>query len=176
MLCSTLVRVCRLSRRLKVEDNDDDDEMMAVNSDRLVLVKQKNRHVRCCSVSFQTLSKFSVTFLVVVRPKPGSIAAAFKPSRWVQTLSRHIGSGEVWIVFPTACWQLLQSCLPEYWQIEWGPTIWSHENGQILQGRYGCKSKKIWIGRSHVKNSVPARTFHCRISVKIYSSSCDLYT
>ena len=46
MLRGTLVRVCRLSRWLQVEDNDDDDdEMMAVNSDRLVLVKQKNRHV-----------------------------------------------------------------------------------------------------------------------------------
>ena len=40
-----------------------------------------------------------------------------------------------------ACWQLLQSSPPEYWPLEWGPPVWNHENGRILQ----CKSKKIWI-------------------------------
>ena len=39
-----------------------------------------------------------------------------------------------------------------------------------------CKSTKIWVGRSQVRNSVPAKTLHCGISVEMYPSSYDLYT
>ena len=73
---SYVVRLSELLYVLDVEedvDNDDDDGDDGGDLDGLVvLVEQKNRQVRCCSVSFQTLPKFSVTFLVFVRPKPGS--------------------------------------------------------------------------------------------------------
>ena len=58
----------------------------------------------------------------------------------------------------------------------WQP-VWTKssriKNGHILKGRYGCKSKKIWISRSQVWNSVPARTLRFGISVKMYPSSYD---
>ena len=34
------------------------------------------------------------------------------------------------------------------------------------QGRYGCKSKKIWVGRSQVQNSVQTRTVRSGVSIK----------
>ena len=60
--------------------------------------------------------------------------------------------------------------LAKYWPIKCGPTMWSHENGQILHRSYGSKSKKIWVWRLQVQNLVPARTFCCAISIKIYPS------
>ena len=35
---------------------------------------------------------------------------------------------------------------PEYWPLEWAPTVWSHETGKILSGRYDCKSNQTWVG------------------------------
>ena len=55
-----------------------------------------------------------------------------------QTLSKHAGSGKAWTVFQTACWRLLQSGPSEYWPLEWGPTVWSHENGQN-------PFRKVWL-------------------------------
>ena len=39
---------------------------------------------------------------------------------------------------------------------------------------HGYISKKIWVGRSQVQNSVLARTFYPGISVKMFPSSCNL--
>ena len=55
-----------------------------------------------------------------------------------------------------------------YWAKILCPTIWSHENGPILEGRYGCKAKKICVGMLKIWNS-----FLCGISIIIYPSSCN---
>ena len=39
--------------------------------------------------------------------------------------------------------------------------LWRLENGQIGNGRYSSKVKKIRVGRSQVRNSVVARYDHC---------------
>ena len=56
-------------------------------------------------------------------------------------------------------------CPPEYWSIEWDPTAWSHENGQILWGRSCCKSKNLGQ-KVLVQISAPVRSFHHGVSVK----------
>ena len=53
--------------------------------------------------------------------------------------------GLCWLaVFHTACWWPLQSGPPEYWPLELGWAMWSHENGQILFWKYGCKQRRSW--------------------------------
>ena len=53
------------------------------------------------------------------------------------------------------------------------PAVWSHENNQILLGRCGCKSKKIWFRRSPAQNLLKTRAIHCGNPVKIYPSDFD---
>ena len=84
----------------------------------------------CCSGSLWEIAFQLVNlkqFLSPAKPNIGNLSWAplqeheSQSDGW-QTLSRRTSSGTVWTLFWAACWQ------QEYW----GPTMWSHENGQSL--------------------------------------------
>ena len=100
--------------------------------------------------------------LLVLLTKPNQAALwehVCQADGW-HILLRSIGSGKVL----TACGWTMLSGPQQYWQLEFSPTIWSHENGQ---SRGSCRAKKIWwIGRLQVQNLF--MSFLCGISIKIY--------
>ena len=69
-----------------------------------------------------------------------------------QTLSRRTGPGKAWTVFQTACKAACKAVLQSTGHLNGARPCGAMEMAKILQGRYGCKSKMIWVRRSQVPN------------------------